>query len=311
MPRAAQPVALKPVPPPRRRRTWTVLRLALIALVWATLAAAGALLWLSRDLPRPETALDAARRPGLTLQDRTGLPFATFGDVVGEPLRLADMPRCLPAAAVAVEDRRYWSHGAIDVVGIARAMWVNLRAMRFVQGGSTITQQVAKNLFLSNERTFRRKVQELMLTLWLEQTFTKEEILEIWLNRVYLGSGAWGMDAAAHMYFGTSARRLALWQCAVLAGLPRAPPASTPAPTRPPPPPAPTRCSTPWSTPPPSPGRGRRRHEADRLPPAPPRRRLVRRLGRRRIRRRHPRQRRRRRSARRSTRACNRSPSPG
>ena len=92
-----------------------------------------------------------------------------------------------------------------------------------MQGGSTLTQQVAKNLFLSNERTLRRKVQELMLTLWLEHTFTKAEILEIWLNRVYLGSGAWGMDAAAHMYFGTSARKLALWQCAVLAGLPRAP----------------------------------------------------------------------------------------
>ena len=229
MPRAAilkpaipKPATLKPGLP-KRRRTWTVLRVAVIALVWATLAAAGALLWLTRDLPRPETALDASRRPGLTLQDRAGIPFATFGDVVGEPLRLADMPRCLPAAAVAVEDRRYWSHGAIDTTGIARAIWVNLRGMRFVQGGSTITQQVAKNLFLSNERTFRRKVQELMLSLWLERTFTKAEILEIWLNRVYLGSGAWGMDAAARMYFGTSARKLALWQCAVLAGLPRAP----------------------------------------------------------------------------------------
>ena len=143
--------------------------------------------------------------------------------MVGEPLRLPDMPRYLPAAAVAVEDRRFWSHGAIDIIGIARAVWVNIRAGHLVQGGSTIEQQVAKNLFLSNERTMRRKVQELMLTLWLEHSFSKAEILEIWLNRVYLGSGAWGMDAAAHMYFGTSARKLALWQCAVLAGLPRAP----------------------------------------------------------------------------------------
>ena len=223
MPRVPNPRPASAAATPRRRRTWTVLRLALIVLVWAALAVSATLLWLSRDLPRPETALDAARRPGLTLQDRAGLPFATFGDVVGEPLRLADMPRCLPAAAVAVEDRRYWSHGPIDTIGIARAMWVNLRAMRFVQGGSTITQQVAKNLFLSNERTFRRKVQELMLTLWLDHSFSKTEILEIWLNRVYLGSGAWGMDAAARMYFGISARKLALWQCAVLAGLPRAP----------------------------------------------------------------------------------------
>ena len=98
-------------------------------------------------------------------------------------------------------------HGGLDVIGIARAVWVNLPSGRLVQGGSTITQQVAKNLFLTNARTLRRKVQEVLLTLWLERTFTKQEILEIWLNRVYLGSGAWGVDAAARMYFGVSARR--------------------------------------------------------------------------------------------------------
>ena len=200
-----------------------LLRWAIIGAVWAAVAAALVLLWFARDLPRPEAALDTPRRPGLTLQDRQGQTFATFGDVVGEPLRLADLPRCLPAAAVAVEDRRFWGHPGVDVIGIGRAAWVNLRSGRLVQGGSTITQQVAKNLFLSNARTFRRKVQELMLTVWLERTFTKAEILEIWLNRVYLGSGAWGVDAAARMYFGVSARKLTLAQCAVLAGLPRAP----------------------------------------------------------------------------------------
>jgi len=143
--------------------------------------------------------------------------------VVGEPLRLANMPRWLPAAAVAVEDRRFYHHYGLDLIGIGRATFVNLRAGRLVQGGSTITQQVAKNLFLTNARTFRRKVQELMLTVWLERTFSKAEILEIWLNRVYLGTGAWGVDAAARMYFGVSARKLNLWQSAVLAGLPRAP----------------------------------------------------------------------------------------
>ena len=200
-----------------------MVRWSIILLVWAALALAGMLLWFARDLPRPETALDAARRPGLSLQDRTGRTFATFGDVVGEPLRLPDLPRALPAAAVAVEDRRFYAHFGLDPVGVARAVYVNLRAGHLVQGGSTLTQQVAKNLFLTNARTFRRKVQELMLTLWLEHTFSKREILEIWLNRVYLGSGAWGMDAAARMYFGISARKLNLWQSAVLAGLPRAP----------------------------------------------------------------------------------------
>ena len=213
-----------PIRLPRRRRwPWRLLRWAVVLGIWTTLVLGLVLVWFARDLPRPETALDSARRPSLVLQDRTGATLATYGDLVGDPLRLGDMPRCLPAAAVAVEDRRFWSHFGIDVVGVARAIWVNLSSGRLVQGGSTLTQQVAKNLFLTNARTLRRKVQEVMLTLWLEHSFTKKEILEIWLNRVYLGSGAWGMDAAARVYFGTSARRLSLWQCAALAGIPRAP----------------------------------------------------------------------------------------
>ena len=181
------------------------------------------LLWFAHDLPRPDSALDATRRPSLTLEDRSGHVFARFGDVVGEPLHLAQMPPYLPEAVVAVEDRRFWNHPGIDPIGIARAAWVDLVSGRVVQGGSTITQQVAKNLFLSNARTLRRKVQELLLTLWLDHHFTKREILEIYLNRVYLGAGAWGVDAAAHVYFGVSARHVTLWQAAVLAGLPRAP----------------------------------------------------------------------------------------
>ncbi len=202
----------------RRLAVWL-----LILAIWTAIAGAATLVWFARDLPRPQDALDAARRPGLTLEDRTGHPFATFGDVVGDSLRLTDLPKALPEAAVAIEDRRFWSHPGIDVLGMARAFYVNLRAGQLRQGGSTITQQVAKNLFLTNARTLRRKVQELMLTLWLEQHFTKREILEIWLNRVYLGSGTYGVDAAARLYFGVSARKLSLWQCAVLAGLPRAP----------------------------------------------------------------------------------------
>ncbi len=171
----------------------------------------------------PKSALNAVRRPSLILQDRSGHVIATFGDLVGEPLHLAEFSRFLPAAVVAVEDRRFYHHFGIDLIGVLRATWVNLSAGRVVQGGSTLTQQVAKTLFLSNARTTKRKVQEVLLTLWLERHFSKQEILEIYLNRVYLGSGAWGMDAAARMYFGVSARRLTLAQAAVLAGLPRAP----------------------------------------------------------------------------------------
>jgi penicillin-binding protein 1A len=224
MPRVPQTApAFAAIPAPPRRRRWRWVKWAVIFSVWGAVALALALLWFAWDLPRPESALDAARRPSLTLEDRSGRIFATFGDVVGEPLRLSDLPPPLPAAAVAIEDRRFFAHGALDLIGIARAAFVDLRAGQVRQGGSTITQQVAKNLFLSNARTFRRKVQELLLTLWLEQHFTKQEILEIWLNRVYLGSGAWGVDAAAHLYFGISARKLSLWQCAVIAGIPRAP----------------------------------------------------------------------------------------
>ena len=212
-----------PVRPARRRLRWQLLKWSVILAIWGGIGLALALLWFAADLPRPEAALDAVRRPSLTLQDRSGRIYASFGDVVGEPLRLSDLPPYLPAAAVAVEDRRFYEHGGLDVIGIARAAWVNLTTGRLVQGGSTLTQQVAKNLFLTNARTLRRKVQEVLLTLWLERSFTKKEILEIWLNRVYLGSGAWGVDAAARMYFGVSARRVALWQAAVLAGLPRAP----------------------------------------------------------------------------------------
>jgi penicillin-binding protein 1A len=199
------------------------LRWGIIAAVWGTVAVALILLWFARDLPRPEDALDAVRRPSLLLRDQAGNVVATYGDVVGDPLHLTDMPPYLPAAAVAIEDRRYWSHGGFDFLGIMRALTVDVFSGRMRQGGSSITQQVAKNLFLSNARTIQRKVQEFLLTLWLERHFSKTEILEIWLNRVYLGSGAWGVDAASKLYFGVPAKRLSLWQAAVIAGLPQAP----------------------------------------------------------------------------------------
>lgn len=221
--RSADPArAAWPRPARRPVRSWHGLRWALILLIWLALAGIGTILWFARDLPRPASALDAPRRPGIVLLDRRGNSLANFGDVVGEPLRLSELPPALPAAAVAIEDRRFWWHPGIDPVGVGRALWVNLTSHR-LQGGSTITQQVAKTLFLSNTRTIKRKVQELMLTLWLERHFTKREILEIWLNRIYLGGGAWGVDAAAHLYFGVSARALSLPQAAVLAGLAQAP----------------------------------------------------------------------------------------
>ncbi len=200
-----------------------MLRWAIYAGVWGSVAVGVVLLALAWDLPPPSTALRAVRRPSLTLADDRGTVFATVGDLVGAPMRLSQLPAYVPASVVSVEDRRFWDHGAIDPVGILRALAVDAVHLRIVQGGSTIAQQVAKNLFLSDARTWRRKAQELLLTLWLEQHFSRREILEIWLNRVYFGAGAWGIDAASHVYFGVSASQLSLWQAAVLAGLPRAP----------------------------------------------------------------------------------------
>jgi penicillin-binding protein 1A len=208
---------------PSRRVGWRLLRWGIILAIWAIVAGGLLILWFARDLPRPEDALDAVRRPSLVMQDEAGATVATYGDVVGDPLRLTQMPPYLPAAAVSVEDRRFWTHFGIDPWGLARAALVNVFSGRLRQGGSTITQQVAKNLFLTNARTMRRKVQELLLTFWLERHFTKQEILEIWLNRVYLGTGAWGMDAGARLYFNVPATKVSLWQAAMLAGLPRAP----------------------------------------------------------------------------------------
>jgi penicillin-binding protein 1A len=207
----------------RQRLRRALVKWSLITLVWGLVSAVLLGAWFLRDLPRPGAALDAVRRPSLIVQDASGADIATYGDVVGAPMLLTQLPAFMPQAAVSIEDRRYWDHGGIDLIGIGRALLVDLRAMRVVQGGSTIAQQVAKTLFLSDARTWRRKLQELVLTLWLERSFTKREILEIWLNRVYFGQGAWGVDAAAHIYFGISASRLSLWQAAMIAGLPRAP----------------------------------------------------------------------------------------
>ena len=178
------------------------------------------LIW---DLPRTDIALSTTRRPGVTLEASDGRILATSGDVHGDIVRLRDLPPHLPAAVIAIEDRRFRDHLGIDPIGIARAAWVNWTTGRIVQGGSTLTQQLAKNLFLTPERSFRRKAQEAVLALWLEWRFTKDELLEIYLNRVYLGAGAYGVDAAARLFFGVPAARLTLWQSAVLAGLPKAP----------------------------------------------------------------------------------------
>jgi len=148
----------------------------------------------------------------------------------GAALPLNDMPAHLPNAFIAIEDRRFRFHRGIDPVGLFRAVVANLLHRGVSQGGSTITQQLAKNLFLTQDRNLMRKLQEVMLAMWLEHKFSKNEILELYLNRVYFGSGAYGVEAAAQRYFGKSARTVSVAEAALLAGLVKSP--SRLAPTR-------------------------------------------------------------------------------
>jgi len=163
------------------------------------------------------------RPPSYTFVSEAGDVLGRAGAQVGERLALRDLPAYLPAAFLAAEDRRFYSHNGIDVFGFFRAALANIDAGKIVAGGSTITQQTAKLLFLNSDRTMARKLRELGATWELERRFSKDDILALYLNRIYLGSGAYGVDAAARTYFNKSARDVTLSEAAMLAGLTRAP----------------------------------------------------------------------------------------
>lgn len=194
-----------------------------LALVWSGAALAGLLAWYAVDLPDIQAVEGKGRRPAVTVLARDGTVLARFGDYFADQIPVTDLPPPLIQAVIAIEDRRFYDHWGIDIRGLLRAGWANLRAGRVVQGGSTISQQLAKNLFLTPERTFRRKMQEMMLALWLERQYSKNQLLGSYLNRVYLGAGAYGVDAAAQTYFHKSARNLTLYESALIAGLLKAP----------------------------------------------------------------------------------------
>lgn len=177
--------------------------------------------WLS--LPDLEEVVSRTRQPSTTVIAENGNEIFTFGNSFSEVVYLQDLPYYLPAAVVDVEDKRFYRHFGFDIIGFTRAMLVNLMQRRYAQGASTISQQVAKNLFLTPQKSIQRKVQELLLAFWLEYKFTKEQILTLYLNRVYLGTGVYGVEAAANRYFGKSARDLSLKESAVIAGMLKAP----------------------------------------------------------------------------------------
>ena len=174
-------------------------------------------------LPNMSEAINRTRQPFTTIIADNGNEVQTFGTVYSEIIRSEELPQYVVDAIVYTEDRRFYSHFGFDIISFTRAMIANIFAGRYAQGGSTITQQVAKNLFLTSEKSVRRKAQELLLAFWLEYKFTKEQILTLYLNRVYLGSGAYGIEAASQKYFQKTSRDLNMLEAAVIAGMLKAP----------------------------------------------------------------------------------------
>lgn len=191
--------------------------------LWGAIAVIGLVVWVGAHLPPIQSLEIPTRPPTIQIVGIDGSMLAQRGEMAGANVSLKDLPPYLPKAFIAIEDRRFYSHFGIDPVGILRALVTNVLHRGVSQGGSTLTQQLAKNLFLTQERTMQRKLQEAELAIWLERKHSKNEILELYLNRVYFGSGAYGVEAAAQRYFGKSAKNVTVAEAAMLAGLVKSP----------------------------------------------------------------------------------------
>jgi penicillin-binding protein 1A len=191
--------------------------------LWAMIAVAGVVVYVGAHLPPIQSLEIPKRPPTIQITGLDGSVLATRGEMAGANIALKDLPPYLPEAFIAIEDRRFYSHYGVDPLGILRAAVTNILHHGVSQGGSTLTQQLAKNLFLTQERTLQRKLQEAELAIWLERKHSKAEILELYLNRVYFGSGAYGVEAAAQRYFGKSAKNVTIAEAAMLAGLVKSP----------------------------------------------------------------------------------------
>ncbi len=200
-----------------------IFRFGFLLCFWGLMGLGLLTAWYAAELPKITAKPVFERRSSVTIKAADGSILTRYGEIKDLPVAIEDLPPHLIYALLATEDRLFYEHHGIDPLGIARAMTANLQKGALVQGGSTITQQLAKNLFLSHERTIRRKIQEALLAVWLEKQLTKDEILAAYLNRAYFGSGAYGVEAAARTYFSKSARDVNLQEAALLAGLLKAP----------------------------------------------------------------------------------------
>ncbi len=213
----------------------TIFRAIMMLGIWGIIAIGLVVLWFSHDLPDLKNLQANIRKPSVTIQTYDGTILGTYGDLYEDMVKVQDLPPYVSQALMAVEDRRFYHHFGVDIIGLVRAAYTNYKAQRVVQGGSTLTQQLAKNIlftqgcFSVNDRSYKRKIQEVLLAVWLEWKFTKDQILTMYLNRVYFGSGTYGIDAAARRYFNKSARNLSVFEAAVIAGLLKAPSKYSPA----------------------------------------------------------------------------------
>jgi penicillin-binding protein 1A len=206
-----------------KRFTQILVALLIVVLFGTVGAGIGIANWLKQDLPSP-TSLQTIAPPVKTLvYDINGKLVHEFYKENRSLVPLRQIPRPMIDAILAIEDRRFYTHWGIDPMRTMGALFNDLLAGRPEQGGSTITQQLARNLFLTHEKTFTRKIKEAILAIRIEQTYTKDEILEMYFNQVYFGEGAYGLDAATKVYFGKPVQQLTLPECALLAGLPRNP----------------------------------------------------------------------------------------
>ena len=200
------------------RIIWKLFTWLLVLGIWAGIAVAGVIGYFAMQMPASTSWAIPERPANIRIVAANGQLMSNRGKTGGEAISLREMPYYVPAAFVSIEDRRFYEHFGIDLIGLASVALESVRAGEVTRGASTLTQQLAKNLFLTRDQTLERKAQEAMLALWLEQNYSKDEILELYLNRVFFGHNATGIEAASQTYFGKSARNLSLGEAALLAG---------------------------------------------------------------------------------------------
>ena len=208
---------------PFRKWFWRLFKTGLVVALMAAIALTVAVLVVRSSLPGFEDLKSSPNGQMIRVLDVNGKELFSMGPSYGEWLDYDEIPQVMKDAMIAVEDRRYDYHLGVDPIGIARSVMVRIERGHWAQGGSTITQQLARNVFLNNSRTFARKGREMLLALAMERKFSKEQILELYLNKVYYGGGAYGIDAASRRFFAHSAKELDLAESAIIAGLVKAP----------------------------------------------------------------------------------------